>query len=128
MTKQFIPYEEAVELEELGFNDPCHGCWVSEKIFEFGINFRSVAKKRGIEAPLYQQAFRFFREKYGYTVIVLHSEFQILKELSTSTMLCMETGKQIPIYVRSIYHQKSTENYEQAELDCLKKLIQLAKK
>jgi len=27
MNKEFIPYEQALELKELGFDEPCFGCY-----------------------------------------------------------------------------------------------------
>lgn len=46
MKKEFIPYQQALELKELGFNEKCaaHYC---------------------VQAPTYGQAFRFFRDKYN---------------------------------------------------------------
>ena len=64
MEKEFVPYEQTLELEHLGFNNK-----------EF-LNFAFVDKNNkfytpkqfvpnnGIWTPLYQQAFRWFREKH----------------------------------------------------------------
>jgi hypothetical protein len=31
MEKEFIPYEQALELKELEFNEPCFGCYAENK-------------------------------------------------------------------------------------------------
>jgi len=70
MTKEFIPYEEALALKELGFDEPCFGYFRkdSKKLFlcDFEINndFIRIHNYKVI-APLYQQAFRWLFEKRG---------------------------------------------------------------
>lgn len=69
MEREFINYEQAATLQDLGFNEECFGyygangsrlsrefhCYNSDYIEHLSIY---------VAAPLYQQAFRFFREKY----------------------------------------------------------------
>lgn len=54
MEKEFVPYEQALELKELGFDETCY---LSSPFNEESGEF--------IPTPLYQQAFRWFREKYN---------------------------------------------------------------
>jgi hypothetical protein len=76
-----------------------------------------------ISAPLYQQAFRWFREKYNlrtrnYGVINYSgrlSEFFEIYQYEKGT-----SDKVLSIEVGSLF-------YEQAELECLRKLIELVK-
>ena len=79
MEKEFIPYEQALELKELGFNEPCFGWFRSTLIpsnfteffleTEFGMNespsdwVNSNFLDEACSAPLYQQAFRWLHEK-----------------------------------------------------------------
>ena len=69
MTKEFVPYDCALALKELGFDEPCCGYFRkdSKKLFlcDFEINndFIRIHNYKVI-APLYQQAFRWFREKH----------------------------------------------------------------
>ena len=72
MNKQFVPYAESLELKELGFDDDCFthffdGEW--EGIFEVetfpnrNTGFRYP--KNQVSAPLWQQAFDWFRTEHG---------------------------------------------------------------
>ena len=123
MEREFAPYTEALELKELGFDEPCFGLYYGTSIKEepeFLLEFRSsqyyVAKGYvdGILAPTYSQAFRFFREKYGYCsyikeAIVDDYRFYIEK------------------FDEKYYNSSIFKSYEEAELECLKKLIQIVK-
>src|SRR5205809_372938 len=65
--KDFIPYEEALALKALGFEDAHFGVYGQSEghwLFKvIGDKFDSVDDIHFIKAPLYQQAFDFFREK-----------------------------------------------------------------
>ena len=58
MNKEFVPYEQALALKELGFDEPCFG------YYDEGGNLYTEMVEV-LKAPLYQQAFRFFREKHN---------------------------------------------------------------
>jgi predicted 3-demethylubiquinone-9 3-methyltransferase (glyoxalase superfamily) len=115
MNKEFIPYEQALELKELGFDEGCLAIYNINEELETGY----YQNKYVIAAPLYQQAFRWFREKYGlaYQFQYYHVTkwtFQILEftEIKiTPNTLVSETSKVL--------------TYEEAELACLKKLIEI---
>jgi hypothetical protein len=99
MNKEFIPYEQALELKELGFDEPC-------------MSSRDMNNDKGlIQLPLYQQAFRWFREKY-----IL--DFGIDK---------IYNGTDNYHYHINLEWQFFEGNYEEAELECLKKLIEIVK-
>ena len=59
MEREFVPYELAVSLKALGFDEPCFAWYVSK---EHGLELGSVIKsdliKEGLLAPIYSQAFR----------------------------------------------------------------------
>jgi hypothetical protein len=130
MEKEFIPYEQALALKELGFdNENCFGWWTYRydstegyldtlKIYCFQIK---DDLNRQCLAPLYQQAFRWFREKYDIEVkpmIIVQGNdkyynLSIIKPLSTSYTITNE--------------YKRLNTYEEAELECLKKLIEIVK-
>jgi hypothetical protein len=72
MEKEFIPYELALRMKQLGFDEPCFGWYEHNGNFYYcyqeGIVPPSPSKKLikgSCTTPLYQQAFRWFREKYG---------------------------------------------------------------
>jgi hypothetical protein len=138
MNKEFIPYEQALELKELGFNGYWFGKFYTKpKCKMFGIDekgrtypIKNTPKKlyttgehcvlndsNIIIAPLYQQAFRWFREKYE---LIFHIECDY------NSFLGYIDGY-IPIYSLYPYSRDCYKTYEEAELACLKKLIQIVK-
>ena len=113
MKKEFLPYELEVELVELGFNEKTFD--VHSDIITQG--FKVV--KKPTPRILFQQAFRFFRAKYNFV-----SEINVY---STSDgysfsfkILCKKYTPYIEANNAWIFH-------EEAELECLKKLIEIAK-
>jgi len=124
MEKEFIPYEEALELKELGFDEPCFGYYnVSnqELIEDLSNNRTGNDDSRWASAPLYQQAFRWFRENYILDSIVqptYSTKYQY-------RIFNVETKSKVQVY--GDYMGKEFNTYEEAELACLKKLIELVK-
>jgi hypothetical protein len=126
MNKEFIPYELALALKELGFDEPCFGYYKPNGELDYIENhilkdFPYLAKNSEwqdlVAAPLYQQAFRWFREKYN-----LNSFIQPLKN-----------DDDIDIYVFAYGIEEIEHNdldyltHKEAELECLKKLIEIVK-
>ena len=123
MEKEFVPYEIALALKELGFNEKCGACYYKKFDNEIGyhkvyrdFNFVSLT----VSAPTFSQAFRFFREKYNI-IPNIHSVY------------IDETHTKINFWVWfANYEENSNEEiyygtYEEAELECLKKLIEIIK-
>ena len=72
MEKEFVTYEQALTLKELGFDEKCLSryCAVTEWEELTGeILFQNIdcnlSERFLVKAPLKQQVFRWFREKYG---------------------------------------------------------------
>jgi len=129
MNKEFVPYTESSELEQLGFDEFCFAWYVSEN---YGLEFGGVVKdeliRDAVLAPTFSQAFRFFREKYWYTVLILCDSFQIVQQLSTSKTLDFKTGEFLPVYITQTFHkEEGLKSYDESELACLKKLIEIQK-
>ena len=119
MEKEFIPYELALELKELGFDEPClgaYGAWgfmssndvnsLSDEVTQEDLDNQGYNEEDGVcLAPLYQQAFRWFREKYQlhFSIMVQHGGTWYFERFST----------------------KGFKTYEEAELACLKHLIKI---
>ena len=125
--KEFVPYEEALALKELGFNKPCLASYYHAgkrlDICEY-INHGEYT----ILAPTFSQAFRWLREKYWYTALILCDSFQIVMQLSTSRTRDSRTWEWKPIYVTQTYHEEEgLKSYDESELACLKQLIEIAK-
>lgn len=109
MHKEFVPYEQALALKELGFNEPCFACVDEDGIYLKGdIRFNSTKQSY---APLYQQAFRWFRDK-NYEV------YYSKKEDGTITF-------RIEYGYWNFISDESFLDYEKAESVCLKKLIEI---
>ena len=79
MEKEFIPYEQALVLKELGFDEPCLAQYkkydVGEATLDIGFSKNEIIMQfhklsKFCSAPTISQAFRFFREKYGYDVSI----------------------------------------------------------
>jgi hypothetical protein len=65
-----------------------------------------------ISAPTFSQAFRFFREKYKLSGIPTHQSYDVWN---------LETGE-------CFIEEYPIESYEEAELACLRHLIEIVKK
>jgi len=71
MEKEFVPYEIALAMKELGFDEPCFRMYKKgdkHLISTMDIPNAIYSADIKIQAPLYQQAFRFFKEKYNLEV------------------------------------------------------------
>ena len=124
MNKEFVPYEQALALKELGFNEPCLGYY---RIFSDGdikLLVNSNSNMRHLEAPTFSQAFRFFREKYNLYHNINPLTFQKLEEEPIYKI----RGYTCEIkWINSCYTIGRYDSYEEAELACLKKLIEIVK-
>ena len=136
MEQEFIPYEEALDLKELGFDEPClfaynqdddNKLMTAPQLSFYAINTgkNSDIVKNKVTTPFYQQSFRWFREKYG-----LCSSFTM--NITCGWRICILPKCDIHIsskFEKELYpktYQKNT--YEEAELACLRKLIEIVKK
>ena len=57
MKNEFVPYDIALAMKELGFDEPCFGCYREDKMFLFGRTSDNTST--WTLAPLYQQALNF---------------------------------------------------------------------
>ena len=112
MESLFCPYEQALALKELGFEEPCMRGWDKNGKIWYHPDSDIV-----LDNPTFSQAFRFFREKYG-----LH--YIICKNIQMDGY-----GYREVILIPYMEENENTifKTYEEAELECLVKLIELAK-
>ena len=121
--QEFIPYEQALELKELGFDELSLDAYYkttdgSVSLVRFPDEERQINYPfERIPAPLYQQAFRWFREKHE---LIFHIECDY------NSFLGYKDGY-IPIYSLYPYSRDCYKTYEEAQLACLKKLIEIVK-
>jgi hypothetical protein len=145
MEKEFVTYELALKLKQLGFDEPCFGKWLSslqsnwkdyELILEMGMNEefednRNVyLLQEACSAPTYSQAFRWFREKYS-----LFSSILPFQDIEDDIRLCyyycvinLDECKDEDILCNESSLGASDINFsslEDAELACLEKLIEI---
>ena len=124
MEKEFIPYEEALALKELGFDEPCLcvyiDCGVGAECFIKSI-YDNRCKEHQLLAPLYQQAFRWFREKHK-----LYHTIKMFGDWDNPQFSYIVSGRTItnPAHM---WHYESKDSHEEAELACLIKLIEVVK-
>jgi hypothetical protein len=125
MNKEFIPYEQALELKELGFDDKCFAYYNN-----FGITYNRIKNSDNLveaehikgnwcSTPLYQQAFRWFRETHNIDCYIETKSLTIGGSTFDYTIIADEEEEWDD--------GKRWRTYEEAELACLKKLIEIAK-
>jgi len=105
---EFIPYNEAKELKELGFNEPCLATFSGET---FDIQLQVPSDDYFTAAPTWRQAFKFFREKYKLSGTPTHQSYEIYNLISEEC-------------INEVY---PIDTHEEAEISCLKRLIEIAK-
>jgi hypothetical protein len=119
MEKEFIPYEQSLALKELGFDRPCLGYF--DPLYKQLVVWEKESTNsysNWVSAPLYQQAFRWFREKYSY-----HHSIYYHKSSKFECRISDESDNNLSDKLfGNIYL-----TYEEAELECLKKLISIVK-
>jgi hypothetical protein len=144
MKNEFVPYDIALAMKKLGFDEPCFGFYYLDEPIELFQNCKwdkrtnsywntkiSEGDNEYTVAPLYQQAFRWFREKYdldGETCRynLSHSEAKFLGIDITKTKhryLVVINGEDFP----NLEDMTLFISREEAELACLRKLIEIVK-
>jgi hypothetical protein len=131
MNKYFVPHEQANKLKELGFNEPCMGyyipndlrfiCLVDTNIIPLeGDTYEDlddfVNSETFVLAPLYAQAFEWFRGKglFGEVEHGIGKFFFGIWDNGDNKI-----HKTLPHF--------PFDTYEEAELTCLKKMIEIYK-
>ena len=113
MEKEFVPYELAVKLKAIGFDEECFGYYdLNNKPIFFGFDGLMDTHCVQVNRPTFSQAFRWFREEYcmpSYIKPILVIDTPI------SYQFCIEDDT-IDFWF---------EKYAEAELACLTKLIEI---
>lgn len=124
LQKEFVPYELALKLKELGFNEPCFA-YYHDGFLEFCLDgHNNVCERknssfmRSVSAPTFTKAFGYFREKCGLSGWVNESFLGNSRQGIVS--IKSEIGLKYNVGMTKIF-----ETYEEAELACLEKLIEI---
>jgi hypothetical protein len=125
MEKEFVSYEQALALKELGFDEQCLALYDLDGniTIEF-VNWENAINTKDnylISAPLYQQAFRWFREEY-----TLYHDIKMFGDWDKPQFSYIVSGRTMtnPAHM---WCYENKNSYEEAEFECLKKLIQIVK-
>lgn len=114
MEKEFVPYELAVKLEALGFDEKCIATIDQTEYLHIKGTRRPI---RGamiyntIDCPTFSQSFRWFRDK--------HNLCMVIKPIDDKNL---DTGYAL---VKNELIIRAYTTYEKAELACLTKLIEI---
>ncbi len=129
---EFLPREECIRLKELGFNYPCfYGFELSDNSGEGCIppeDFNETINK--CSEVLYQQAFKWFRENHN---LYHETKIEDSVRMSEAKFYWIIFGKYLSLegnpWIRCLKDSNGTlyKTYEEAELECLRKLIQIVK-
>jgi len=143
MEKEFIPYEQALALKELGFNEECIASYDNKGNFKDPFDYNSEETDGYVTnsslkdpknfnassnptllkdyldnpftaAPLYQQAFRWFREKHNLDCNVATYALNRPKEYHW-----------LISWTNEAKGHGLSKTYEEAEQACLDKLIEI---
>jgi hypothetical protein len=127
MEKEFVPYELALRMKQLGFNERCFKYEDAKKICENNARpggcqlpnvhcgYPNCTIDRNVEPlaiPIWQQAFRWFREKYKLNQLVTRLPKHYVGVIDS------EDG------IIQLFYQRH-DTYEEAEAACLTKLIEI---
>lgn len=147
MTQEFVTYEQALKLKELGFDETCFGYYVDGELRGINLGLEELGgvepyykrfgfhticnsditnmKKTVVTAPTFSQSFRFFREKYGLDFY----SYRVLPFIDENDPYPKQVwvGKINTQFVNTdnglaINHFHS---YEEGELACLNNLIEI---
>jgi len=137
MEKEFVTYEQAVALKELGFDERCIGryCIVTEweePTGEILLQFIDceLSEKILVKAPLKQQVFRWFREKYNYDISVRGASFRANWVIGVPLLINNDSKDGYSLVISWDYKTSDgmkVLTYEEAENACIDKLIELIK-
>ena len=139
MKNEFVTYEQALALKELGFDEPCLAFYDGKNTESFYFNnlrdasgdyipFQKHDRLKWFGAPLYQQAFRWFREKHDIQGYIYSSTVRgnVEKTKQFTGYIWNINGIDMP-FLSTDARDELHDTYEEAEQACLDKLIEICK-
>ena len=134
MNKEFVTYNQALALKELGFDEPCFVFWTNTPKYKGdniqlcvtdgshgyspnSISFKQDFLREGeVLAPTFSQAFRWFRDKHN--LVFNFISYSIVKPGEYHWSITWHDVAKVSGIVKT---------YEEAEQACLDKLIEICK-
>jgi hypothetical protein len=132
--KEFVPYQPSLDMKELGFDEPCFAFYQIEyaeviptmvddneqyKLTGFRTCKNSEIPEHYTSAPTFSQCFRWFREKYLLFGYPFPNDYQ--KYGYRIVEITSDENKEL------VYDWGTKDSVEEAELACLRKLIEIVK-
>jgi hypothetical protein len=116
MNKEFAPYQPSLDMKGLGFDEPCFAYYDNALQIRL-CSFEKMSNKGFVSAPTFSQSFRWFREKHNLVFNFIN--YSIVKPGEYHWSITWNDEAKASGIVKT---------YEEAELECLKKLIEIVKK
>jgi hypothetical protein len=130
MNKEFISYEQALALKELGFDEPCFGYYnIDPQLKTPAFNMvKPFEHEWCLPTPTYSQAFRWFRQKYNIQGYIYSSTVRGNSEKTKqfTGYIWNINGIDMP-FISTDARDELHDTYEEAEVACLNKLIEICK-
>jgi hypothetical protein len=128
MKNEFVSYEVALKLKELGFDEPCLCAYdKNEMLYHshktdklFTILNSNLSNQ--CSTPLHQQVFCWFREKHNLYAVIIPT---ITMYWTFKTMTVVEGIVEVPPYNHVDGNDYPT--YEKAEIESIKELMSIVK-
>jgi hypothetical protein len=131
---EFVPYELSLKLKAIGFDEPCLAIYRRGSLYGTGTSVNRYyedgdwkleknsdytgALNQWVAAPTFSQAFRWFREKHGFDLN--------WKPMSMVGITCYyDIEIHHPKYVWDKPPKAIGKTHDEAELECLVKLIEI---
>jgi hypothetical protein len=128
MEKEFVPYDRSLKLKELGFKERCLTYYGGDKPMIYdGLTIHgwdhNTSFLNWTSRPTFSQAFRWFREKYGLFVSP-----NVISYEDGPYLWFFEINSTVLPFGTDLGETDDYKTYEEAELECIKKLIEICKK
>jgi hypothetical protein len=114
--KDIVPIQQERDLKELGFNFENEHCYLKEKLSLFKVE----EPYDTFDLILFSQAFRWFREKHGHAGFIELIEPEYGGDYGYAIYYKLN-------HLSVDHWNKGFKTYEEAELACLDKLIEIVK-
>ena len=137
MEKEFITYELALRMKALDYDEPCFAYFLNsilqypawEKDYSYFNEMSDInpglKKREHVLAPTWQSAFRWFRAKYSICVEIHETtDWEEDNESWSFVIFKYKLGDNDGMISSIIDY----DTYEEAELECLTKLIEIVEK